>query len=134
MRVSCWEANDGEQTGQFKKFDDLPNPSLLRHMPRFQPDVFDENIKLLHEIEKMAKQKGCTAGQIALGWIVAQSGRKGLPEILPIPGATTEERVQENCAPAKLSEDDLAAIEDILKRFPVQGHRYPEEARAVLEQ
>jgi len=103
-------------------------------MPRFQPDVFGENIKLLHEVEHVAKQKGCTPGQIALGWVIAHSGKNGLGDILPIPGATTEERVKENCAPAELNDDDMALIEEILKKFPVQGHRYPEGGRAHLEQ
>lgn len=107
---------------------------MLRHMPRFQPDVFDENIKLLREVEKIAKAKNATPGQVAIGWVIAHSGRNGLGEILPIPGATTEERVKENTAPVKLNDEDLAAISDILKKFPVQGHRYPETMRGHLEQ
>jgi pyridoxine 4-dehydrogenase len=103
-------------------------------MPRFQPDVFDENIKLLREVEKIAKQKNASPGQVALGWVIAHGGRNGLGDILPIPGATTESRVKENTAPLKLSEEDLTVISDILKKFPVQGHRYPEMMRGVLEQ
>jgi pyridoxine 4-dehydrogenase len=99
---------------------------MLRHMPRFQPDVFDENIKLLREVEKIAKQKNASPGQVALGWVIG--------DILPIPGATTESRVKENTAPVKLSEEDLTVISDILKKFPVQGHRYPEFLQGVLEQ
>lgn len=107
---------------------------MLRHMPRFQPDVFDENIKLLHEVEKMAKQKNATPGQVALGWVIAHSGKNGLGEIIPIPGATTEERVKENSAPVKLNDEDMKVISEILEKFPVQGHRYPEALRKHLEQ
>ncbi|KAF1972906.1 aldo/keto reductase-like protein [Bimuria novae-zelandiae CBS 107.79] len=124
----------GFLTGQFQKFEDIPETSMLRHMPRFQPDVFDENIKLLREVEKIAKQKNATPGQVALGWVIAHSGKNGYAEILPIPGATTEARVKENTAPLKLSDDDMAVISDILKKFPVQGHRYPEALRGHLEQ
>lgn len=124
----------GFLTGQFQKYEDIPETSMLRHMPRFQPDVFDENIKLLHEVEKIAKQKNASPGQVALGWVIAHSGKNGLAEILPIPGATTESRVKENAAPVKLNDEDLTLISDILKKFPVQGHRYPEQLRGHLDQ
>lgn len=107
---------------------------MLRHMPRFQPDVFDDNIKLLHEVEKIAEKKNATPGQVALGWVIAHSGKNGLGEIIPIPGATTEERVKENTAPAELNDEDMKAISDILKKFPVQGHRYPAALQGHLEQ
>ena len=124
----------GFLTGQFQKYEDIPENSILRHMPRFQPDVFDENIKLLREVEKIAKQKNASPGQVALGWVIAHSGKDGLGEILPIPGATTEPRVKENSAPVKLDDKDLTVISDILKKFPIQGHRYPEQLRGHLEQ
>lgn len=122
------------QTGQFQKYEDIPKDSMLQHMPRFQPDVFDDNIKLLREVEKIAKQKNATPGQVALGWIIAHSGKNGLAEIIPIPGATTESRVKENTAPLKLTDEDVSVIQNILDKFPVQGHRYPEAAQGVLEQ
>jgi pyridoxine 4-dehydrogenase len=98
---------------------------MLRHYPRFQKDVFDENLKLVAEVEKIAKEKDATPPQVALGWIVAHSGKSGMPEIIPIPGATTKSRIEENLAPASLSDDELSRIEEILKKFPVQGGRYP---------
>ena len=75
----------------------------------------------------MAAKKGCSAGQIALGWVLAHSGKKGMPQIVPIPGATTTERIKENMKPAQLSEEDMATLSDILEKFPVQGERYNEE-------
>lgn len=106
---------------------------MLKMMPRFQPDVFDENIKLLREVEKIAKQKNASPSQVALGWVIAHNGKDGLGEILPIPGATRESRVKENAAPAKLSDEDMKVISDILKKFPIQGHRYPAQVRGHLE-
>ncbi|ORY13773.1 NADP-dependent oxidoreductase domain-containing protein, partial [Clohesyomyces aquaticus] len=73
----------GFLTGQFKKFEDLPEDSMLRLFPRFQPDVFDENLKLVTEVEKIASKKGCSNVQIAMGWVIAHSKKNGLPEILP---------------------------------------------------
>jgi len=97
---------------------------MLHHFPRFQPDVFDENVKLLHAVEGIAKEKGVTPAQIAIGWVLAQSGTKGMPTIIPIPGATTSARVEENVKPAKLGEEDMQALAEILKKFPVLGGRY----------
>lgn len=113
------------QTGKYKKYEDLEEDSHLRHMPRFQPDVFDENIKLYHAIEDMAKQKSVTPAQIALGWVLYQSGKPGLPTIIPIPGATTSARIEENMKPAKLSEQDFKALGEMLEKFAVIGDRYP---------
>lgn len=101
-------------------------------MPRFQPDVFDENIKLLHAVEDIAKSKGATPAQIALGWVLKQSGAKGLPTIIPIPGATTAARIEENLKPATLSEEDMQALDTILKKFAPVGGRYAKEAEALL--
>ncbi|KAK7193708.1 hypothetical protein DPSP01_000264 [Paraphaeosphaeria sporulosa] len=124
----------GFLTGQFQKYEDIPENSMLKMMPRFQPDVFNENIKLLREVEKIAEQKNASPGQVALGWVIAHNGKDGLGEILPIPGATRESRVKENAAPVKLSDEDMKVISDILKKFPIQGHRYPEQLQGHLEQ
>jgi pyridoxine 4-dehydrogenase len=94
--------------------------------------VFDENVKLLHAVEGIAKEKGVTPAQIAIGWILYQSGNKGLPTIIPIPGATTAARIEENMKPAKLSDEDFKALNDVLQRFPVVGERYNEAAKKLL--
>jgi pyridoxine 4-dehydrogenase len=95
-------------------------------LPRFQPDVFDENLKLLHAVEDIASKKGVSPTQIAIGWVVAQSSRNGLGTFIPIPGATTSARIQENMKPAKLTEEDMVALEEILKKFAPIGTRYHE--------
>lgn len=107
-----------------RKFEDLPEDDMRRHFPRFQPDVFDENIKLVHHVEAIAKKKGVTPAQVALAWIRTMSGRNGLPQIIPIPGATTESRVLENSKELILTEDEMNDLEDILSKFVVQGARY----------
>lgn len=104
---------------------------MRRHYPRFQPDNFAQNIKLVHELEAIAKRKGCTTGQIGLAWVRGQSGRNGLPQIIPIPGATTADRVRENMVEVDLSENDLKEIDSLLASFEVVGGRYPEHI-AVL--
>lgn len=101
-------------------------------MPRFQPEVFDENIKLLHAVEDIAKQKGATPAQIALGWILYQSGKAGMPTIIPIPGATTSARIEENLKPAKLGEEEFKTLGEILKKFAPIGGRYGKGGEAHL--
>ncbi|KAF4306941.1 Aldo/keto reductase [Botryosphaeria dothidea] len=121
----------GFLTGQIRKFEDIPEGDFRRIQPRFQPAVFDENIKLADEVEKIAK-KGATLGQVALAWVRQHSGKNGLPTIIPIPGATTDVRVQENVKEVTLTDAELAEIDEILKRIEVKGGRYPEAASAHL--
>lgn len=47
-------------TGQIKSLEDIPETDLRRRFPRLQPDVFDENMKLVEEVKKVAERKGCT--------------------------------------------------------------------------
>jgi pyridoxine 4-dehydrogenase len=101
---------------------------MLHHMPRFQPEVFDENIKLVNAVEGIAQKKGVTSAQIAIGWVLHQSGKEGMPTIIPIPGATTSDRVKENMQPAKLDESDMKELAAILDKFPIVGDRYSKEA------
>jgi pyridoxine 4-dehydrogenase len=97
---------------------------MRRHFPRFQPDVLDENIKLVHHVEGIAKKKGVTPAQVALAWIRTMSGRNDLPQIVPIPGATVESRVLENSKELFLAEEEMEELEEILSKFEVQGARY----------
>lgn len=126
-----WPSLIATQTGKYKKHSDIESDSMLQHMPRFQPDVFDENIKLVHAVEGIAQKKGVTPGQVALGWILYQSGRDGMPTLVPIPGATTSARVEENAKPAKLDESDMKELAEILDKFPIVGDRYQKEAMAL---
>lgn len=84
-------------------------------------------MKLTADVEKLAKKKGCTPGQIALAWVRAHSGKDGLPAIIPIPGATTPSRIHENSKEIQLSNEDLKELDDMIKKCDVQGDRYPGE-------
>ncbi|KXJ91731.1 aldo/keto reductase [Microdochium bolleyi] len=121
----------GLLTGQIKSLDDIPKDSMLRAYPRFQPDTFPINMELVKEVEKIASSKGCTAAQLAISWVRTLSGRKGadgktLPTIIPIPGATTAERVRENGKHFELTDEEMTQIDGILAKFPVVGERYPD--------
>lgn len=114
----------GILTGEVKKFEDLAEDDPRREFPRFQPEVFETNIELVKETEKLAEKKGCTPGQLALAWVRQLSERKGMPVIIPIPGATTEKRVTENMKDVRLDESDWDEIDAILKKTTVVGARY----------
>lgn len=113
----------GMLTGQIKTIDDIP--SHLRAFPRFQPENFKVNLELVKQVEELARKKGCTPAQLAISWTRSLSKRPGLPEIIPIPGATTAARVNENAEFFELSLEELEEIDATLARFDIRGARYP---------
>jgi pyridoxine 4-dehydrogenase len=74
----------------------------------------------------VAEKKGITPAQLAIHWVRGLSGRKGLPTIIPAPGATTAARVEENAQHCQLSEEEMKTLEKIADEFEVSGGRYPE--------
>lgn len=110
----------GFLTGKIKRPEDLPEGSWLRSMPRFQSPAFEENLKLVKAIQAIAEKKGATSGQVAIAWVRAQG-------TLPIPGATSVERVTENSTEFVLGEDEMGQIQKIMDSMPVAGARYPEQ-------
>ncbi|KAI9699064.1 MAG: Pyridoxine 4-dehydrogenase [Candelina mexicana] len=117
----------GFLTGQIKKFEDIPEDDFVRRSsPRFQPDVFSKNVDLVIELEKVAKKKGCAPAQLGLAWVKATSARPGMPVIIPIPGATTVDKIVENQTDVELSDADMDEINAILRDAVVIGGRYPE--------
>lgn len=112
-------------TGQIKSYKDIPEGDHRRTLPRFQPENFEINIKLVRALEQIAKKKDCTPAQLALGWLLSLSKQPGMPEIIPIPGATTAERVKENAAAVELTDAEMKDIQGILNNFEVVGDRYP---------
>jgi pyridoxine 4-dehydrogenase len=122
----------GFLTGEIKKPEDIPEGDFRRTIPRFRPENFDKNLQLVHQIERIAKEKKVKPGQIAMSWILAKSGKNGLPTIIPIPGATTPERVKENTQTIELSDNDVKEIDSLLESVTIEGGRYDEHQAAVL--
>lgn len=112
------------QTGEIKSIDDIPEGDFRRHAPRFQPGAFEANLKLVDRVKAVADKQGATVGQVALAWVRGHSGRDGLGEIIPIPGATTPERIDENCKEIKLSEQEMKELDELVFSFEVTGGRY----------
>ena len=91
------------------------------YFPRFQGEALDANLALVARIRAIADDKGCTPGQLALAWVLAQG-----EDVAPIPGTKRVKYLEENVAAAdvRLSEDDLAALERAVPREAVAGERY----------
>ena len=92
-------------------------------VPRFTPEARKANQALVDLLDQVAKQKNATPAQIALAWLLAQK-----PWIVPIPGTTKLNRLEENLGAAnvQLTPDDLRAIDSAASKIKVQGARYPE--------
>ena len=122
----------GFLTGQIKKLDDLPEDDSRRRFPRFQPDVFDLNVKLVKEIEQLAKKTGYTMPQVALAWVTAQTKKTNNP-VIPIPGCTTVARVEENLTQVSLDERDFDELSRMVGKMTVHGDRYPEPRKKYID-
>src|SRR3989449_1027410 len=92
--------------------------------PRFSPEARKANRALVDLIAAFASKKNATSAQIALAWLLAQK-----PWIVPIPGTTKLERLEENIGAVaiELTADDLRELDVATAKVTVQGARYPEE-------
>jgi aryl-alcohol dehydrogenase-like predicted oxidoreductase len=111
----------GFLTGRFRSPDDLAPDDWRRTNPRFQGENFQRNLALTESVQELARAHGRTPAQIALAWLLSRG-----PDIVPIPGSTRAERVEENAraVEVQLSADDLAALDRIAPA--VAGERYAE--------
>jgi aryl-alcohol dehydrogenase-like predicted oxidoreductase len=98
-------------------------------VPRFSPEARTANQALVDLLGQIAGEKGATPAQIALAWLLAQR-----PWIVPIPGTTKLNRLEENTAAAgvDLTAHDIANIGRVLSAVTVQGARYPEHLQAFV--
>lgn len=120
----------GFLTGQITKPEDFPEDDYRRFHPRFTGENFDRNIALVHEIERMAADKGVTAAQLALAWVLAQGD-----DIVPIPGTKRRKYLDQNIAATKitLSADDLAELDRILPPGAASGDRYAASSIGTID-
>src|SRR3954454_11850194 len=111
----------GFLTGQIKSPNDFPDDDFRRFHPRFTGENFDKNIQLVHEVEKMAEEKGCTTAQLALAWVLARG-----EDIVPIPGTKHVRYLEENIGAldVKLTDEDLARLDEVAPLGAAAGERY----------
>jgi aryl-alcohol dehydrogenase-like predicted oxidoreductase len=111
----------GFLTGRFKSPDDLAPDDWRRNNPRFQGENFQKNLDLVARVEALARRKRCTPAQLAIAWLLSRG-----EDIIPIPGSTRAERVEENAAAVgvALSRDEMEELDSV--GAVVAGQRYPE--------
>jgi aryl-alcohol dehydrogenase-like predicted oxidoreductase len=124
----------GVLTGALNKVDDLAANDFRRQSPRFADGNLDRNLRLLAPVERLAKAKNCTPGQVALAWLLAQSAADRRAPIVPIPGTKRIKYLTENVAAAavELSPADIDALNQALPLGAAIGERYtPEGMKGV---
>lgn len=108
----------------------LEEKDIRRPMPRFSPENYPANLRLLDALQGLAAQAGCTTAQLGLAWLLAQS-----EHILPIPGTTSPQHLAENFAAAEL-EIDAAILQqagELIHQNSVAGARYPAATQAEID-
>ena len=116
-------------TGAYKSPADFEEGDFRRLAPRFSEENFPKNLKLVDQINELAKKKDCTAGQLTLAWLLAQG-----PDIIPIPGTKKIKYLEENIAAlnVKLTTSENTEIRKAVESAEVHGGRYPEQMAASL--
>jgi aryl-alcohol dehydrogenase-like predicted oxidoreductase len=111
----------GFLTGQITSIDDLDADDFRRHSPRFQGDNFGRNLELVAAVRSMASDKGCTAGQLALAWVLAQGD-----DVVPIPGTKRQSYLRENVGAldVTVTPDEIAALDAAFPAGAAVGDRY----------
>jgi aryl-alcohol dehydrogenase-like predicted oxidoreductase len=111
----------GFLSGRYKNPDDLPEDDFRRHHPRFQGENFKRNLELVERVEEIAAEKGVTAGQLALAWVLSRG-----EDVVPIPGTKRRSYLEENVAAVdvELSAKDLERIEQAAPAGATAGDRY----------
>jgi aryl-alcohol dehydrogenase-like predicted oxidoreductase len=113
----------GFLSGQIRSLDDLEPDDFRRHNPRFQGENFVKNLELVDRVREIAEEKGVTASQLALAWVLAQGD-----DVVAIPGTKRVAYLEENAAAADvtLTEDDLTRLDEAAPVGGTAGDRYPD--------
>jgi len=115
--------------GQIRRYEDFAPDDFRRNVPRFQGVNFQKNLDLVRKIEEIAKEKHCTAPQLALAWVLMQG-----KDIVPIPGTKRRKYLEDNAAASELqlSQQDLARLDEVLPPNAVAGNRYADYMMTLL--
>jgi aryl-alcohol dehydrogenase-like predicted oxidoreductase len=121
----------GFLTGALKSPDDFAKDDYRRSSPRFQGENFVQNLRLVERVQALAAERGVTAGQLALAWVLAQGDY-----LIPIPGTKQRKYLEENVAALDitLSPAELTALTSVFPAGAAAGPRYPEASMGLVHQ
>ncbi|MDY7560099.1 aldo/keto reductase [Pseudomonas sp. 10B1] len=121
----------GFLTGTLKSPNDFAADDYRRSSPRFLGENFGKNLLLVEKVQKLASDKGVTAGQLALAWVLAQGN-----DVIPIPGTKQRRYLEENVAALdiKLSSGELQALKDLFPVEAIAGKRYTDTSLKLVNQ
>ena len=119
----------GFLTGAIASPDDFAPDDFRRISPRFQGENFAKNLELVEQVKAIATEKGITAGQLALAWLLAQGD-----DIVPIPGTKRRKYLEENigAATVTLTAEDIHRINAVAPQGIAAGDRYPAQNMSAL--
>jgi len=118
----------GFLTGKIDESTTFESTDFRNILPRFSADARKANQALVDLLKSIGARKHATPAQIALAWLLAQR-----PWIVPIPGTTKLNRLEENigAVEVELTADDLREIDIAASKITVEGERYPEQLQRM---
>lgn len=119
----------GFLTGEITSPKDFAEDDYRRSSPRFQPENFDKNLRLVEKVKALAATKNIAPSQLALAWVLAQG-----EDLVPIPGTKRRKYLELNAAAVevKLSAQELAELDAVFPFGAAAGQRYPEAMMGLI--
>jgi aryl-alcohol dehydrogenase-like predicted oxidoreductase len=120
----------GYLTGTLRDPSTLPPKDIRLGMPRFQADHYPKNLQLLDGLAALAREQGCTMGQLAIAWVLAQGSH-----IVALPGTTNLQHLEENAGASgiTLSQDMQSRLDALINPRTVSGPRYAPAVQAEID-
>ncbi|EGS17856.1 aldo-keto reductase-like protein [Thermochaetoides thermophila DSM 1495] len=113
----------GMLTGKYTSLEQFEAGDFRKAVPRFMGENFERNMELVRALGKVAARKGCTTGQLVLGWLMRQEG------VFPIPGTKRVQYLEENWGAnavyGGLTEEEVRELRELIEGMQVWGERYP---------
>jgi len=119
----------GLLTGAIKGKESLTQSDFRQHMPRFQPDNLERNLRLVEIIKKFGDARGLTAAQVALTWVLSRSN-----DIIPLVGTRRQDNLLQaiECLQRHFSCEEISELATLVPRGSAAGSRYPEALMGQL--
>lgn len=106
----------GMISGKVRKYEDLAQDDIRRYLPRYQPDVFQQNVDIVDKLNEIAAQKGITTAQLTLAWVIKQG-------VLPIPGTKHVKYLEENlkAADIEITDKEVKTLDEVAQNNHLNG-------------